>query len=205
MTLSQESEFCWRAQSLSDLRSSIRAVLVLPDCNCLRVCRVTLLRGSLHVMAENKCLVTEENPVTLRCVPLLSRWPSGETTTLKDGVVLCTVLTLAEQHHSPLFDGDIFHTEVIRRVIPHLREPFWRGEVEESNKDKCPTNAKPSSSWVSSGTWTEIDKLNRGQGFTFLFSILQRLECLLACHCFSWNLAGCQGQRDVSDNKLLLL
>lgn len=62
-----------RAQQLSDLRSSITAAPVLPDCNCLCVCGATLLLCSLHAMAENKCLVTEDNPVTLRCVPPLSR------------------------------------------------------------------------------------------------------------------------------------
>lgn len=41
-------------------------MLVLLGCNRLCVCGAMLLLRPLHVMAKNKYLLTEANPVTLR-------------------------------------------------------------------------------------------------------------------------------------------
>lgn len=109
----------------------------------------------------------------------------------KNNIVLYTVLTPTKQTCScvyfPLCDKDIFQTEVIQTVIYHSRELSLRTEVEESDKDECPTNAISNSSSVSSGTWTEIGTLNRGQASRFFFSpyfrktIMLKMEWLLVC------------------------
>lgn len=51
----------------------LQQLLVLLGCNRLCVWRVTLALRSLRVMAENKYLVTEADPVTLPSLPLLAR------------------------------------------------------------------------------------------------------------------------------------
>lgn len=132
---------------------------------------------SLYVMAENKCLVIEDNPVALCCAP----WLSLSLTSLGNRWCLRTMLSCIlfshwQQHHFPLCDKDIFQTEVIQTVIYHLRELSLRTEVEGSDKDECPTNAISNCSCVSSGTWTEIDTLNRGQASRSFFSPLYILQ-----------------------------
>lgn len=106
-------------------------------------------------MAENKCLVIEDDPLTPCSLPSHADL-SGKQMMLRNNVVLYTVLTLTQQPrprvHFPLCDKDIFQTEVIQTVIYHLRELSLRTEVEGSDKDECPTNAISNSSCVSSGT-----------------------------------------------------
>lgn len=67
----------------------------LVDSNSLLVCRVRLLSWFLYVMAENKCLVIENNPVTLCCCSsALTLTSLRKQMMLKNNVVLYTVLTL---------------------------------------------------------------------------------------------------------------
>lgn len=62
---------------------------------------------------------------------------SAKQMMLKNSVVLCTVLTLTQQHYFPLCDKDIvFQTEVIQTVIYHLRELSLRTEVEEERQGR---------------------------------------------------------------------
>lgn len=113
--------------------------------NNLLVCGVRLLSGSLHVIIsifQLHCVVRRSSLTDL----------SGKQMMLKYNVVLYTVDTVTSQPcpcvHFPLWDKDIFQTQVIR----HSRELSLRREVEGSDKDECPTNAISSSFCVSSGT-----------------------------------------------------
>lgn len=164
--------------------------------NRLCVCRGTPLSPSLHVIAENKCLVIEHDPVTRSCAPPLPHWPFCENWWGLRTTLCCVVPCCPFEHwhgsrgscvHLPLCDKDIFQTEVVQTVVCHFRELSLRTEVEGSVKDECLTNGTSNSSCVSSGTWTEIGRLNRGQASKrFFFSpdtsekALQ-LERLLVC------------------------
>lgn len=109
-------------------------LLVLPGCNSLCVCRVTLPLRSLHVMAKNKYLVTEADPGTPWSVPPLSRWPFGEITRLKDGVVLCCVLF--PHWHSSTISPYLTRT-YFRLKWSKERSPTWENRFGEEKQRRA--------------------------------------------------------------------
>ena len=109
--------------------------------NSLLVCRARLLSWSLHITAENKCLVIEDNPVTLCCAPRLSHWPLWETDDAQEQCcpVYCSHTDIAAPHPI-MWQGHISDWSDPNSDLPLERTVFengGRGERQGRVSYKC--------------------------------------------------------------------